>query len=89
MMICFMLLNLLINKVYYFCTFYTSQARLIRENAKNGNFYHFPQLDRLEGYKNVLGIIVLNKAYYIKHFLYSQARLIRENAKNGNFYHFP
>ena len=37
-MICFMLLNSLINKVYYFCTFYTSQALLIRENAKNGNF---------------------------------------------------
>ena len=54
--------KMLTNLVYYIEHFLYHQARLIRENDKNGNFRHFPQLDRLEGYKNVRENIVRNKA---------------------------
>ena len=75
---------IVLNKAYYIKHFLYSQACLIRENDKNGNFRHFPQLDRLEGYKNVRENIVRNKAIYeilwILWFI-SQTRLGPRNHK--------
>ena len=56
----------LINQVYNYMHFLYSQACLIRENVKNGNFCHFPQLDWLEGYKNVRENIVGNTVISIQ-----------------------
>ena len=82
LVICFMLQNSLINKVYNLCTFYTSQACLIRENDKNGNFRHFPQLDRLEGYKNVRDNIVRNKAIFEILWIFTFLRYLRLGPRN-------
>ena len=62
--------------------FLYSQACLIRENDKNGNFRHFPQLDRLEGYKNVRDNIVRNKAIFEILWIFTFLRYLRLGPRN-------
>ena len=66
-----------INQVHYIKHFLYSQACLIRENVKNGNFCHFPQLDWLEVYKNVRDNIVRNKAFSEILWIFGSLRLLR------------
>ena len=82
LMICFILQNSLINQVYNIMHFLYSQACLIRENDKNGNFRHFPQLDRLEGYKNVRDNIVRNKAIFEILWIFTFLRYLRLGPRN-------
>ena len=74
-----------INQVHYIKHFLYSQACLIRENDKNGNFRHFPQLDRLEGYKNVRENIVRNKAFSHILWIFGSLRLLRLGPRNCKF----
>ena len=54
--------------LYYHAHFYTLQACLIAENAKNSHFWHFPQLDRLDGIKSALyntpDLSVISQAHF-------------------------